>query len=302
MSISPSAAYIPMIGRPVPPPLGMPIDPYVPGEPGEPGGPDEPGGPGSPLLPGMPPEDMGIEPGTLPDPFGFGSTPSVSRPRTFPDRLPTIAPDVSGGGYMVQPDDLPRPTLARPSFRAPRTDCFPMPFPCPPSHHGAIGRPAHRHTPDCPPESKAPGKPKGPDAPPPVSQAPKAPKVHVVQPGDTLSAIGADHGFTWQEVHAANPQIKNPDLIFPGQHITIPAAPAEGAPPKATPPKGEAPKGDNRPPLPKDRDAAQRPPVGLPGQSPRQVPGKFPGQHPGQVPGQYPGQTGRAVPTPPFAL
>lgn len=45
---------------------------------------------------------------------------------------------------------------------------------------------------------------------------------YVVQPGDTLSAIARRFGVTLQVLIAANPQITNPDLIFPGQIIFIP--------------------------------------------------------------------------------
>ncbi len=45
---------------------------------------------------------------------------------------------------------------------------------------------------------------------------------YVVQPGDTLSAIARRFGITLQALRNANPQITNPDLIFPGQIIFIP--------------------------------------------------------------------------------
>ncbi len=45
---------------------------------------------------------------------------------------------------------------------------------------------------------------------------------YIVQPGDTLSAIAARFGLTLSQLLAANPQITNPNLIFPGQAITIP--------------------------------------------------------------------------------
>ncbi len=45
---------------------------------------------------------------------------------------------------------------------------------------------------------------------------------HVVQRGDTLSAIAQQNGVSLSQLLAANPQINNPNLIYPGQHITIP--------------------------------------------------------------------------------
>ncbi|HJT97759.1 MAG TPA: LysM peptidoglycan-binding domain-containing protein [Rhodanobacteraceae bacterium] len=45
---------------------------------------------------------------------------------------------------------------------------------------------------------------------------------YVVQHGDTLSGIASRHGVSLAELEAANPQIHNPNLIYPGQHVTIP--------------------------------------------------------------------------------
>ncbi len=46
----------------------------------------------------------------------------------------------------------------------------------------------------------------------------------IVQAGNTLNIIAALFGTTVQAILAANPQITNPNLIFPGQVLTIPAA------------------------------------------------------------------------------
>lgn len=74
-----------------------------------------------------------------------------------------------------------------------------------------------------------------------------------VQGGDTLSGIAARNGVSLDSVLAANPQIRNPDLIHPGQLVRIPGgaptttpAPAPGAgeapvPAPGTPPAGDAP-------------------------------------------------------------
>ncbi len=45
---------------------------------------------------------------------------------------------------------------------------------------------------------------------------------YLIKPGDTLSGISASHGVKLAAVEAANPQIKNPDLIFAGQTIKLP--------------------------------------------------------------------------------
>jgi LysM repeat protein len=48
-----------------------------------------------------------------------------------------------------------------------------------------------------------------------------------VKAGDTLTAIAEEKGVPVQAVIDANPQIKNPDLIRPGEVVSLPAAQAE---------------------------------------------------------------------------
>jgi spore coat assembly protein SafA len=45
---------------------------------------------------------------------------------------------------------------------------------------------------------------------------------YVVQAGDTLSEIAQRFGVSLDALIAANPQITDPDRIFPGQVIVIP--------------------------------------------------------------------------------
>lgn len=45
---------------------------------------------------------------------------------------------------------------------------------------------------------------------------------HTVRPGDTLVKIAQRHGVETNELHRANPQIRNPDVIYPGQRLQIP--------------------------------------------------------------------------------
>src|SRR5579862_6549243 len=45
----------------------------------------------------------------------------------------------------------------------------------------------------------------------------------IVAPGDTLSGIAGQNGTTYQRLFDANLQIQNPDMIFPGETIQIPA-------------------------------------------------------------------------------
>lgn len=45
---------------------------------------------------------------------------------------------------------------------------------------------------------------------------------HIVQGGESLIGIAAEHGTTVSAILAANPLIDDPDLIFPGQVIQLP--------------------------------------------------------------------------------
>lgn len=59
---------------------------------------------------------------------------------------------------------------------------------------------------------------------------------YVVQPGDTMFLIAKRHGVSLDELIKANPQIRNPDVIFPGEVIHIPTHHRPHmAPPELTP-------------------------------------------------------------------
>jgi uncharacterized YkwD family protein/spore coat assembly protein SafA len=49
-----------------------------------------------------------------------------------------------------------------------------------------------------------------------------AQSTYTVQRGDSIWKIAVKHQVGMSEIIAANPQIKNPSLIYPGQKITIP--------------------------------------------------------------------------------
>ena len=67
-----------------------------------------------------------------------------------------------------------------------------------------------------------------------------------VRSGDTLWGIARDSGVSLGSLIAANPQIRNPDLIYPGQTVHLPGggggspAPGPGAAPDATTPAPDA--------------------------------------------------------------
>lgn len=61
---------------------------------------------------------------------------------------------------------------------------------------------------------------------PPSEPAPPHGTVYIVQPGDTLSAIGARYDVDWQAIARAN-NLADPDRIYPGQRLYIPADPSE---------------------------------------------------------------------------
>ena len=68
-------------------------------------------------------------------------------------------------------------------------------------------------------------------APRPGNDEPEAPvETYVVVAGDSLSKIAKrfyGDAKQWRKIHSANPEIKNPDLIHPGQRLKIPG-PTEG--------------------------------------------------------------------------
>lgn len=51
--------------------------------------------------------------------------------------------------------------------------------------------------------------------------SPHSNALYKVVKGDTLSSIAAEHKMTLAQVQKLNPQIKNPDLIYPGQIIHL---------------------------------------------------------------------------------
>jgi len=53
---------------------------------------------------------------------------------------------------------------------------------------------------------------------------------YTVQSGDSLSKIGSKYGVSWQAIFEANrDKLDNPDMIQPGQELTIPQPEGESA-------------------------------------------------------------------------
>lgn len=93
----------------------------------------------------------------------------------------------------------------------------------------------------------------GAPAPAPAQPTPSNPpavgaREHRVRIGDTLSGIAQQYGTTVAELQRANPSITNPNLIYPGQRITIPGRAAAPSPEPARPTPPSAPTSPTAPP------------------------------------------------------
>jgi LysM repeat protein len=71
---------------------------------------------------------------------------------------------------------------------------------------------------------------------PPPSYPPPGYATYVVQPGDTLGNIAARAGTTVYAIMSVNPQITNPNIIYVGQVINMPAGVYPPPPPSYPPP------------------------------------------------------------------
>src|SRR5487761_370920 len=75
-----------------------------------------------------------------------------------------------------------------------------------------------------PPPPPAPLAQTPPAAPPPVVILPQAPRTYVVKKGDTLWGIASlylQDPWRWPDIWYANPAIKNPHLIYPGDELML---------------------------------------------------------------------------------
>lgn len=66
-------------------------------------------------------------------------------------------------------------------------------------------------------------------------------ETHRVRRGESMWKIARDHGVSLQQLIAANPQVRNPNLIYPGQELNLPARrPASSTPSAETPARARA--------------------------------------------------------------
>lgn len=70
--------------------------------------------------------------------------------------------------------------------------------------------------------------------PPPAPATDNTPTVYVVRRGDTLNRIALQHSLTVAELLAANPDIRNANLLYAGQRINIPNPAASDSSPSET--------------------------------------------------------------------
>jgi LysM repeat protein len=61
-------------------------------------------------------------------------------------------------------------------------------------------------------------------APTPETKKPVAANMVTIAPGDSLSKIATEKESTIQRLYDANEKIENPDMIFPGEELRVPAA------------------------------------------------------------------------------
>ena len=83
---------------------------------------------------------------------------------------------------------------------------------------------------------------------PPPAYPPPSYNTYVVRPGDTLGKIAARAGTTVYAIMAVNPQITNPNIIYVGQVINMPAGVPAPPPPSYPPPTYPPPPPPSTPP------------------------------------------------------
>ena len=120
-------------------------------------------------------------------------------------------------------------------------------------------------------------------------------RTHLIQPGETLGGIARRAGTTVDAMIRANPQVRNPDLIFHGTRITLPPGAAVPAPAMGIPRTNGEIRWPSPPPITRLPGAGQPmwPPAPAPAWPPAPAPtgagGTWPAPRPAPVPVPAPG-------------
>lgn len=171
--------------------------------------------------------DKWFEPGTTLGPTISAATPPpqvASPPPGKTSQIPTSTPPAiddasSGAGKLGEPPIVEGRTQLRRCLSELMRACCCM-------HHPSGPPPNVSEPPSAPrPEQQQP-EPSG--KPTPVTQTDDCHSdkrgTYTVKPGDTLSQVAPRYDLTWQQLYWGNrDQIKNPNLIYPGQVLKIPS-------------------------------------------------------------------------------
>lgn len=130
---------------------------------------------------------------------------------------------ITEGASPANPAPAPQPDPAKPETTKPETT---EPAPAKPETPAPAPQPEKPAKPETPAPVPQPEKPETPvvkPQPEPTKPAPApAADVYIVQKGDNLTSIAEKHGTTWRVLQKLN-HIKNPNMIYPGQKIKLPA-------------------------------------------------------------------------------
>jgi LysM repeat protein len=130
----------------------------------------------------------------------------------------------------LNPSSQPAPTASAPAVAVLPTGSPNLPSPT----AGATPSPSAIPTPTPTPTPSASTAPTAA----PNTTPPPTPLIYIVRLGDTMISIAATYGVSLEDLIAANPQIRDPSLIYAGNEITIPTprpSPAVSPTPSAAP-------------------------------------------------------------------
>jgi len=125
-------------------------------------------------------------------------------------------------------------------------------------------------------------------------------RTHLIQPGETLGGIARRAGTTVDAMIRANPQVRNPDLIFHGTRITLPPGAAVPAPAMRIPRTNGEIRWPSPPPITRLPGAGypMRPPAPAPAWPPAPAPAWPPAPAPAWPPAPAPTGAGGTWPAP----